>query len=173
MSGIMPILKLLAESRDEATWPRLAPMLDALTLDEVVELDLHIQLNPRDLSPTAPPTLRRRVVEKLLRRKLAAFVYECFDPFVNPWVLEARMSSLFWRLEFVRSLADQLDAIAEAHKHDPDLPWTVNGNLFGMANSALLAWHLGGWDDSVAGYGQGDPPPVLDFRERPEPIPTA
>ena len=76
------------------------------------------------------------------------------------------MKTLFWRLEFVRSLADQLEEIAEAHKNDPETPWTVNGNLFGMTNSALLAWHLGGWDDTVSGYGQGEAPPILDFRPR-------
>jgi hypothetical protein len=115
------------------------------------------------LRADGPPTLRRRVVNALLERKLAAFVYDCFDPFVNPWRLEARMKALFWRMEFVRALADRLEMVAEANKDDPSLPWTVTSNLFGMANSALLAWHLGGWDDTVSGYGQGEPPPVLQF----------
>jgi hypothetical protein len=166
--GILPILQVLAVPGDpQEAWERLAPALDALSLDELVELDYRIALDDADLDPGAAPSLKRRVVERILQRKLDAFIVDCFDPFVNPWVLEARMKALFWRLEFVRSLADQLEEIAEAHKYDHDLPWTVNGNLFGMANSALLAWHLGGWDDTVSGYGQGEPPPVLDFRPEP------
>ena len=166
--GILPILQGLAAPGDPLeVWARLAPAVDALSLDELVELDYRITLGPADLDADATPSLKRRVVERILQRKLDAFVVDCFDPFVNPWVLEARMKALFWRLEFVRSLADQLEEIAEAHKYDHDLPWTVNGNLFGMANSALLAWHLGGWDDTVSGYGQGEPPPVLDFRPEP------
>jgi hypothetical protein len=162
---ISSILRQLAEPSDpECTWPALAAALDALSLDEVIELDRQIVLGPDDLRADGQRTLRRRVVDRLLQRKLAAFVYECFDPYVNPWKLEARMHQLFWRMEFVRSLAEQLEEIAEAHKDDPDLPWTVSSNLFGMANAALLAWHLGGWDDTVSGYGQGEPPPVLDFR---------
>jgi hypothetical protein len=168
--GLYPILHRLAQPGDaDAAWGWLAPALDALSLDELIELDYRITLDAADLQPDAPPTLKRRAVERVLQRKLDAFVQECFDPFVNPWVLEARMKRLFWRLEFIRSLADQLEAIAEAHKYDPGLPWTVNGNLFGMANSALLAWHLGGWDDTVSGYGQGEPPPVLDFRRPRDP----
>lgn len=164
-SPLLRILAILAAPGDpEVAWARLQPLLDALSLEEVEELDYRLTLDEADLDPTRPPTLRRRVVQRLLQRKLDAFVYECFNPFVNPWQLEARMKTLFWRLEFIRSLADQLEEIAEAHKFDPDLPWTVTGNLFGMANSALLAWHLGGWDDTVSGYGQGEPPPVLDFR---------
>jgi len=162
---IRGILRQLAEPGDpERAWPALAAALDALSLDEVIELDRQIVLGPDDLRADGQRTLRRRVVDRLLQRKLAAFVYECFDPYVNPWKLEARMHQLFWRMEFVRSLAEQLEEIAEAHKDDPDLPWTVSSNLFGMANAALLAWHLGGWDDTVSGYGQGEPPPVLDFR---------
>ena len=165
MDGIWPVLRQLAEPGDpEAARARLEAALAALSLDEVIELDYRIVLDPTEQSPHASPSLKRRVVEYLLQRKFAAFVYECFDPFVNPWRLEARMKALFWRMEFVRSLAEQLEEIAEAHKHDPQVPWTVHGNLFGMANSALLAWHLGGWDDTVSGYGQGDPPPALDFR---------
>lgn len=167
---VLDILRELAAAKDEgAAWARIAPVLERLDLDELIELDQHLYLERRDLAPDPPWTLRRRVLVRLLQRKLDAFVYECFDPYVNPWVLEARMRTLFWRLEFVRSLADQLEEVAEAHKHDADVPWTVSGNLFGMANSALLAWHLGGWDDTVSGYGQGDPPPVLDFRPQ-EPV---
>ena len=166
--GIFPILQLLAASGDRAAaWERLAPALAALSLDELIELDYCIALGPADLDPAATPSLARRVVERILQRKLDALVYDCFNPFLNPWVLEARMKALFWRLEFVRSLAEQLEEIAEAHKYDPDLPWAVNSNLFGMANSAMLAWHLGGWDDTVSGYGRGEPPPSLDFRPEP------
>ncbi len=164
MSKVLAILRLLCTSSSPAAdWERVEPLLAALSLDEVIALDQRIVLGPADLSPTEPPTLRRRVVNALLQRKFAAFLYECFDPFVNPWQLEARMKLLFWRLEFVRALADRLEAVAEANKDDPNLPWTVHSNLFGMANSALLAWHLGGWDDTISGYGQGEPPPVLDF----------
>ncbi len=168
MSGrLIEVLHDLAAPGDpRLAWPNLALALDHLSLEEVVELDYRIHLDAADLDPTASSSRKRRVVERLLQRKLDAFVQECFDPFVNPWLLEARMKALFWRLEFVRSLADQLEEIAEAHKHDPGLPWTVNGNLFGMANSALLAWHLGGWD-TTSGFGQGEPPPVLDFRRAP------
>ena len=167
--GLLPILRLLASAEggeDAALWAVLEPSLACLPFDDVVELDCRIALGAADLRPSAQPTLRRRVVEHLLQRKLAAFVHDCFDPFVSPCLLEARMKSLFWRLEFVRSLADQLEEIAEAHKNDPETPWTVNGNLFGMANAPLLAWHLGGWDDTVSGYGQGEPPPILDFGPR-------
>ena len=166
--GVLPLLRLLAAppGDPDAAWERLAPALDSLTVDELIELDYRITLDAADLDPDGLPSLKRRVVERVLQRKLAALVRDCFDPFINPWILEARMKALFWRLEFVRSLADQLEAIAEAHKYDPEVPWTVNGNLFGMANSALLAWHLGGWDDTVSGYGQGEPPPALDFRAR-------
>jgi hypothetical protein len=166
--GIMAILQALAAPAGDpdTAWAALAPLLDALTLEELVELDYRVPLRPTDLDPARAPSLRRRVVERILQRKLDALSYDCFNPFINPWVLETRMKTLFWRMEFVRSLADQLEAIAEAYKYDPDVPWTVNSNLFGMANSALLAWHLGGWDDTVSGYGQGEPPPVLDFRVR-------
>ena len=168
MAGVVAILRQLRETGDpEARWARLAPLLAALSLEELIELDYRITLGPEDLRAAGPRTLRRRTVERLLQRKLEAFVYECFDPFINLWLLEARMKQLFWRMEFVHSLADQLEEIAEAHKCDPDLPWTVSGNLFGMANSALLAWHLGGWDDTVSGYGQGESPRVLDFRPEP------
>jgi hypothetical protein len=150
----------------QAAWARLQPALAALSLDEVVELDYRIALEGAPTAAGPAPSLRRRVVEYLLQRKLAAFVYECFDPFVNPWVLEARMKGLFWRIEYARSLSEQLEDIAEAHKGDPEVPWTVKGNLFGMANSALLAASLGGWDDTVSGFGQGEPPPAHDFRPR-------
>ena len=163
---VVEILRTLAAATDEgAAWEAVAPAIERLSLDALIELDQRIQLGARDLRPDPPHTLRRRVVERVLQRKLEAFLYECFNPFINPWALEARMRVLFWRLEFVRSLADQLEEVAEASKHDPEVTWTVSGNLFGMANSALLAWHLGGWDDTVAGYGQGNEyPPVLDFR---------
>ena len=164
MPAVLRILQALGQSGSvDDTWARLQPALAALPLDAVVELDYRIALD----DPHAPPAtlaLRRRVVEYLLQRKLAAFVYDCFDPFVNPWELEARMKGLFWRIEYTRSLSEQLEEVAEAHKQDPEVPWTVKGNLFGMANSALLAANLGGWDDSVAGYGQGEPPAALDFR---------
>ncbi len=161
---VLAILRLLAESGGaDAAWEQLESRLAALSFDQVVELDQRLALGPEDLQASGPPTLRRRVVNALLRRKLDVFVYECFDPYVNPWRLEARMKRLFWRLEYVRALGERLEALAEANKDDPNLPWTVHSNLFGMASSALLAWHLGGWDDTVSGYGQGDPPPVLDF----------
>lgn len=164
MSATLAILRLLASVHEpEALWEQLEPRLARLSPEEVEELDRRIVLGPADLGPGEPPTTRRRVVNYLLQRKLAAFEYACFDPFVNPWQLEARMRELFWRMEFVRALADRLEAVAEANKDDPNLPWTVSSNLFGMANSALLAWHLGGWDDTASGYGQGDPPPVLQF----------
>jgi hypothetical protein len=163
MTGSFAILQLLRSGGD-ARWEQIEPLLATLSLDEAIELDHRITLGPDDLRSYGRRTKKRRVVEYLQQRKLAAFVYECFDPFVNPWVLEARMEALFWRLEFIRSLADQLEEIAEAHKYDSEVPWTVNGNLFGMANSALLAWHMGGWDDTAAGYGQGEPLPALDFR---------
>jgi hypothetical protein len=170
MTGILEILRRLrAGAAADGQWERVKPLLEGLSLDEVIELDHRITLGSDDLRAYGPATLKRLVVEFLQQRKLAAFVYECFDPFVNPWVLEARMEALFWRLEFIRSLADQLEEIAEAHKYDLEVPWTVNGNLFGMANSALLAWHMGGWDDSAPGYGQGEPPPALDFRAGPAP----
>src|SRR3954451_15362526 len=169
MTPVLEILRLLATPADtEAAWARLAPLLDTLSLDELAELDQHLQLGAEDLRSSGPPTLRRQVVERVLQRKLDAFVYECFDPFVNPWRLEARMQALFWRIEFVRSLGEQLEAIAEAHKFDPNIPWTVHGNLFGMANAALLAWNLGGWDDRVSGYGQGEPPAALSFEGSPD-----
>ncbi len=172
MAAILGILQQLAQSGDpETVWTRLQPALAALSLDEVIGLDYRLVLDDAERGSTATPSLKRRVVEYLLQRKLAAFVYECFDPFVNPWVLEARMKALFWRIEYARSLSEQLEEIAEAHKHDPEVPWTVKGNLFGMANSALLAANLGGWDDTVSGYGQGEPPPALDFRPRLEPAP--
>ena len=165
MTGIFAILRLLrAGGEADARWEQVEPLLDALSLDEAIELDHRITLGKDDLRAHGRRTIKRRVVEYLQQRKLAAFVYECFDPFVNPWALEARMQALFWRLEFIRSLADQLEEIAEAHKYDTEIPWTVSGNLFGMANSALLAWHMGGWDETVAGYGLGEPPPALDFR---------
>ena len=164
MGATLAILHLLASAHEpEALWAQIEPRLARLSLEEVEELDRRIVLGPADLSPGGPLTPRRRVVNYLLQRKFAAFVYECFDPFVNPWQLETHMRELFWRMEFVRALADRLEAVAEANKEDPNLPWTVSSNLFGMANSALLAWHLGGWDDTVSGYGQGDPPPVLQF----------
>jgi hypothetical protein len=164
VSATLVVLRLLAGAQEpEALWELLVPSLARLSLEEVEELDRRIVLGPADLSAGEPPTPRRRVVNYLLQRKFAAFLYACFDPFVNPWQLEARMRELFWRMEFVRALADRLEAVAEANKEDPNLPWTVSSNLFGMANSALLAWHLGGWDDTVPGYGQGDPPPVLQF----------
>ena len=169
MTTITSLLRLLSQAEDENAWPQLRSAIDDLSLDELIELDLRLQLGPRDLNDTEPRTLRRRVVDLILRRKLRAFLYECFDPYVNPWLLEERMKMLFWRMEFVRSLADQLEEVAEAHKRDPDLPWTVNGNLFGMANSALLAWHLGTWDQNAPDYTQGDLPSVLDFRGDPEP----
>jgi hypothetical protein len=156
----------------EAAWARLWPALTALSLDEVVELDYRLRLDDADRRPLAPASLKRRVVEYLLQRKLAAFVYECFDPFVNPWALEARMKALFWRIEYAQSLSEQLEELAEAHKHDPEVPWTVKGNLFGMANSALLAASLGGWDDTVSGYGQGEAPLPLDFRPAAGPVAT-
>ena len=165
MAAILHILQLLAQPGDpDVIWARLQPALAALSLDAVVELDYRITLDDGDRAPGASLSLKRRVVEYLLQRKLAAFVYDCFDPFVNPWVLEGRMKTLFWRVEYVRSLSEQLEEIAEAHKHAPEVPWTVKSNLFGMANSALLAANLGGWDDTVSGYGQGEPPPALDFR---------
>jgi hypothetical protein len=164
MAAVLRILQWLAEPGDPDTaWARLQPALAALSLDGIVELDYRIALDDPD-APPATVALKRRVVEYLLQRKLAAFVYDCFDPFVNPWALEARMKALFWRIEYARSLSEQLEEIAEAHKQDPEVPWTVKGNLFGMANSALLASSLGGWDDSVSGYGQGEPPDALDFR---------
>ncbi|HLI27027.1 MAG TPA: hypothetical protein VKZ60_08160 [Chloroflexota bacterium] len=156
--------ELAAASDEEAAWARIAPLLERLSLEELVELDQRLHLTPADLRPDPPYTLRRRVLVRVLQRKLAAFLYDCFDPFINPWVLEARMRQLFWRLEFVRSLADQLEEVAEAYKDEPDLPWTVSSNLFGMANAALLAWHMGGWDESAPGYGQGPVPLNLDFR---------
>ncbi|HLH25086.1 MAG TPA: hypothetical protein VK066_21410 [Chloroflexota bacterium] len=166
MSAILDILRQLAAPGDaEAAWARLAPALVGLSLDDVEALDYRIALGEGDGSGGVP-SLKRRVVEYLQQRKLAAFVYECFDPFVNPWALEARMKALFWRIEYARSLSEQLEEIAEAHKHDVEVPWTVKGNLFGMANSALLAANLGGWDDTVSGYGQGEPPPARDFRPR-------
>jgi hypothetical protein len=161
VSKILGLLRVIADP--QTRWETIAPALDALTLDEVIELDQRLVLTAEDRREDAPPTLRRRVVNALLARKLEAFIYECFDPFVNPWQLEARMKLLFWRIEFVRTLADYLEAVAEANKHDPAIPWTVSGNLFGMANSALLAWHLGGWDDTVSGYGQGECPEMLSF----------
>jgi hypothetical protein len=162
---VLDILRVLATAEDDdEAWARIAPVLDRLSLEELNELDQRLHLTPADLRSDPPYTLRRRVLMRVLQRKLAAFLYDCFDPFINPWVLEARMRQLFWRMEFVRSLADQLEEVAEAYKDDPDLPWTVRGNLFGMANAALLAWHMGGWDESAPGYGQGEPPPVLDFR---------
>jgi hypothetical protein len=165
MGAVPGILQQLAQAAEtEATWARLQPTLAALSLSAVIELDFRITLDDADRAPGTTPSLRRRVVEYLLQRKLAAFVYDCFDPFVNPWALEARMKALFWRIEYARSLSEQLEEIAEAHKHDAEVPWTVRGNLFGMANSALLAANLGGWDDTVSGYGQGEPPPPLDFR---------
>src|SRR5689334_22049997 len=122
------ILRLLAEiarpSDPEAAWARLHPALAALSLDEIVELDYRIALEGEPAAVGPAPSLKRRVVEYLLQRKLAAFVYECFDPFVNPWVLEARMKTLFWRIEYARSLSEQLEDIAEAHKTDPEVPWT-------------------------------------------------
>jgi hypothetical protein len=164
MAAVLRILQLLAQPGDvESAWARLQPALAALPLDAVIELDYRLALDSPD-APPATSALKRRVVEYLLQRKLAAFVYDCFDPFVNPWALEARMKALFWRIEYARSLSEQLEEIAEAHKQDPEVPWTVKGNLFGMANSALLAANLGGWDDSVSGYGQGEPPVALDFR---------
>jgi hypothetical protein len=169
MTTVTSILRLLSGPEDASAWPQVQSALDTLSLEELVELDLRVQLGSRDLTDAAPRTLGRRVVDYILRRKLAAFLYECFDPYVNPWLLEERMKALFWRLEFVRSLADQLEEVAEAHKRDPDLPWTVNGNLFGMANSALLAWHLGAWDQNAPAYAQGVLPPVLDFRGSAEP----
>jgi hypothetical protein len=165
MAASLHILRQLADAGEvEAAWSRLQPALAALSLDAVIELDYRITLDVADPAPGPAPSLRRRVVEYLLQRKLAAFVNDCFDPFVNPWALEARMKLLFWRIEYARSLSEQLEEIAEAHKHNADVPWTVTGNLFGMANSALLAANLGGWDDTVSGYGQGEPPPPLDFR---------
>jgi hypothetical protein len=169
MTTITAILRRLSEAEDAVTWPQVRAALDELSLDELIELDLRVQLGPRDLTDAEPRTLRRRVVDHVLQRKLRAFLYECFDPYVNPWLLEERMKALFWRMEFVRSLADQLEEVAEAHKRDPDLPWTVNGNLFGMANSALLAWHLGAWDQNAPAYAQGVLPPALDFRGDAEP----
>src|SRR5205823_10620578 len=144
MAEAVRILQQLAQPGDpEVTWARLQPMLAALSLDAIVELDYRIRLDDAERAPAASNSLKRRVVEYLLQRKLAAFVYDCFDPFVNPWMLEARMKTLFWRIEYARSLSEQLEELAEAHKHDPEVPWTVRGNLFGMANSALLAASLG------------------------------
>jgi hypothetical protein len=164
VSATLAILRLLSDGHQpEVLWEQLDPLLTRLSLEDVEELDQRIVLGPADLSSSLVPTPRRRVVNYLLQRKFEAFLYQCFDPFVNPWRLETRMRELFWRMEFVRALADRLEAVAEANKDDPNLPWTVSSNLFGMANSALLAWHLGGWDDTVSGYGQGDPPPVLQF----------
>src|SRR5262245_32949751 len=172
MPTLLRLLDQIAHPGNAATaWAGLQPALAALSLDEAVELDYRIALD-REATEGAR-SLKRRVVEYLLQRKLAAFVYECFDPFVNPWVLEARMKSLFWRIEYARSLSEQLEEVAEAHKHDPEIPWTVKGNLFGMANSALLASSLGGWDDTVSGYGQGEPPPARDFRPRAGALPAA
>jgi hypothetical protein len=163
---VLRVLQCLAEPGDvEAAWARLHPALAALSFYGVIELDYRIALDDQEAAPTTV-AVKRRVVEYLLQRKLAAFVYDCFDPFVNPWALEARMKALFWRIEYARSLSEQLEEIAEAHKHDPEVPWTVRGNLFGMANSALLAANLGGWDDTVSGYGQGELPPALDFRPK-------
>jgi hypothetical protein len=165
MADVLRIFRRVAECADsDAAWAALGPALAALTIDEIVALDYRLTFDAADLGPRAVPTLKRRVVEYLLQRKLAAFVYDCFNPFVNPWVLQERMKALFWRIEFARSLSEQLEEIAEAHKLDPDVPWTVTGNLFGMANAALLAWQLGGWDDTIARYGQGETPPALDFR---------
>jgi hypothetical protein len=173
MAAVLRVLEHMARPGEaEVAWARLWPMLTALSLDEVVELDYRIRLEDADRRHPAPLSLKRRVVEYLLQRKLAAFVYECFDPFVNPWALEARMKALFWRIEYARSLSEQLEEIAEAHKHDPEVPWTVKGNLFGMANSALLAASLGGWDDTVSGYGQGEAPTPLDFRPQADSAPV-
>src|SRR3954470_14615041 len=165
MAAVLRVLEQMGRpGHSEAAWARLLPSLTALSLDELVELDYRIRLDDGDRLDPMPVSLKRRMVEYVLQRKLAAFVYECFDPFVNPWALEARMKALFWRIEFARSLSEQLEEFAEAQKHDPEVPWTVNGNLFGMANSALLAASLGGWDDTVSGYGQGEAPTPLDFR---------
>ena len=162
--SVVEILRRLATADDaESGWAAVAPALEHLSLDELVELDQRLYLTADDLREGASG-LKRRVVVRILQRKLASFLYDCFDPFVNPWVLQSRMQTLFWRIEFVRSLAEQLEEVAEAHKFDADLPWTVTGNLFGMANAALLAANLGGWDDTVSGYGQGEPPHPLSFR---------
>src|SRR5689334_17083468 len=114
MAAVLGVLEQMARPGDaEAVWARLVPALAALSLDEVVELDYRIRLEDGDRLGAATAPLQRRVVESLLQRKLAAFVYECFDPFVNPWALEARMKALFWRIEYARSLSEQLEEIAE------------------------------------------------------------
>ena len=114
MSMVLRVLQCLAEPGDvEAAWARLHPALAALSFDGVIELDYRIALDDQEAAPTTV-AVKRRVVEYLLQRKLAAFVYDCFDPFVNPWALEARMKALFWRIEYARSLSEQLEEIAEA-----------------------------------------------------------
>src|SRR5438067_1623114 len=102
MVALLRVLEQMGRPGDvEVAWARLLPALTALSLDELVELDYRIRLEDGDRRDAAPVALKRRVVEYALQRKLAAFVYACFDPFVNPWALEARMKALFWRIEYV------------------------------------------------------------------------
>src|SRR4051794_1120048 len=89
MAAVLRVLEQLGRPVDiDAAWARLQLPLAALSLDEIVELDYRVRLDEGDRRQAPSAWLRRRVVEYLLQRKLTAFVYECFDPFVNPWALE-------------------------------------------------------------------------------------